>query len=46
MIGHEMIDGDIIEEEGWIATCKNGFLGLPAKPGLGFSPNRKFEYID
>lgn len=46
MIGHEMIDGDIIEEEGWIATCKNGFLGLPLKPGLGFSPNRKFEYID
>jgi o-succinylbenzoate synthase len=44
MIGHEMIDGDIIEEEEWISSCQNGFLGLPSKPGLGFVIKKKFQY--
>ncbi len=46
MIGHEMIDGDIIEEEEWIASCRNGFLGVPNKPGLGFTIKEEFQYID
>lgn len=46
MIGHEMIDGDIIEEEEWISSCHNGFLGVPSKPGLGFVIKEKFQYID
>ena len=46
MIGHEMIDGDIIEEEEWISSCQNGFLGVLSKPGLGFIIKEKYQYID
>lgn len=46
MIGHEMIDGDIIEEEEWISSCRNGFLGVPSRSGLGFAIKEKFQYID
>jgi hypothetical protein len=46
MIGHEMIDADIIEEEEWISSCQNGFLGVPSKPGLGFIIKEKHQCID
>ena len=46
MIGHEMIDGDVIEEEPWIATCAEGWLGVPTLPGLGFRWTGVRTYMD
>lgn len=46
MIGHEMINGDIIEEEDWIATCRHGHLGIPTKLGLGFTITGEVEYVN
>jgi len=46
MIGHEMIDGDVIEEAEWIASCRNGHLGVPEEPGLGFCMAGDLERVD
>jgi len=46
LIGHEMIDGDVIEEADWIATCRNGYLGVPGGPGLGFCMKGGLEHVD